>query len=380
MGMIMDLQKCGHHVTVFSDAENYTELKQTWSPEVAQRYLADVKFVDGPASELSLDWYDRIVIGGKLDLLYNGSDQGLAVPGVLDELVEKGDVNHSKISVFWDDVPFERCSIRPEADQICPRVPEVVRRIESLASTFFVLSRDDKKRMLQDMDVNGIEMTRARVKIWPMRIKNMKEALPETHDIVYAEQRDLVIMIGGNHAANCMMITQLFESGAVTKICSAIEARGSPVKLKFIGGLANAVQEEMKYYPKTASCVEADAGFVSDEELKTSVYPRTRAVLNPFFEDIHSGISVKNFESIMRGVPFVTSRFGMHGLSDEVPDCNFPVPDNPEDPNDLVDFVVSKIVNETNYVKFAEHVAERAPSCIQGQLDRYPLDERCGIF
>jgi len=386
MGMIQDLLNCGHHVSVFSDAENYTELKQTWSPEVAQEFLADVKFVEGPADKLYLKWYDRIIIGGKLDLLYNRTDQGHAVPGVLDELENQG-VHRYKISVFWDDVPFERCTIRPEADQICPRVPEVVRRLVGLASTFFVLSQDDRSRMLQDMGdnnvhvfVEGIELDPVPVFIWPMRIVNMKRALPETQGTVYAAQRDLVTMIGDSHAANRMMITKLFESGAVAKMCSAIADHGSPIKLKFMGALAEIAQEEMSANPETASCAEAVVGFVSDEELKTSVYPRTRAMLNPFFEDMHSGISVKNFEAIMRGVPFLTSVFGMHGLSDEISDCEFPMAKTPAHASGLVELFVSNIVNETNYAHFVEDFKEQARLCVKGQMSRYPLQQRCGIF
>jgi len=381
MGMIMDLQRCGHYVAVYSDAENQTDLKNSWSPEVAEQYLANVTFLEWDGAvrpEVFLHWFDRIIIGGKLNLLFDAGDGelGHAVPEVLD-ILHKNPIDRSKVEVFWDDVPFERCTIRPEADTICPRVPGVVRFLVQLASKFYVLTVDDKRRMMRDMRNHYIELGDLDVKIWPMRIANMQQALPEAQGTARSSQRDLVTMMGDDHAVNRLMVRGLFESGAMNTICKSIRSSGSPIIIRFMGHLSFTAQEMVEAHQRASTCVQFSDGFVSDEHLQRAVYPRTRAVLNPFFRDVNSGISVKNYESIMRGVPFVTSAFGMHGLSDEIKACSFPVPQNPKNYSEFADFFVSNIVNETNYQEFANLFARRSSRCIQRQMDQYPVEMNC---
>merc|ERR1719162_811007 len=167
--------------------------------------------------------------------------------------------------------------------------------------------------------------------------------------------------MGNLHAVNRFMVTKMFTSQAVKKICAEIKQRGSDIKIVFMGGLASVAQEQMDLHPQASGCLDVRTGYMGDTELEENIYPHTRAVLNPFFEDVNSGISVKNFESIMSGVPFLTSTFGMHGLSDEIQACaSFPMPTH-GDSAAFAEFFIDKIVNDTGYLEFADAFATRAP-------------------
>lgn len=380
MGMLMDLQACGHHVEVLSDAADYFALKKSWPHSVSMTYFSGVHFWEAAKTmpeQFKLSTFSRIIIGAKLDLLYTDGTQGLAVPFILSAL--KNETRHrQKVVAFWDDVPFERCRLRPEADKICPRVPAVVKDIAQVAHKFYMLSADDKDRMTKDMVSHGIPMGNLNVSIWPMRIANMQKVLLHQPFKLNRRARNLVVMMGNLHAVNKFMVTMLFQSGVVSKICSEISRRSSNIRLVFMGGLADVAQEQKKSHSDGTWCADVRTGYTDDKTLKQTIYPHTRAILNPFFKDVNSGISVKNFESIMSGVPFLTSEFGMHGLSDEIHDCaTFPMPAKPGDPADFSEFIIDNVVDDKGYSKFARRFAQQSSKCIAGQLRRYPIEAVC---
>lgn len=379
MGMLMDLQACGHHVEVLSDAADYDELKSSWPHTVTMDYFVQVHFwraADTSLPTFELTSFDRFIVGAKLDLLYTDGHEGVAVPYILQRLRTSG--YREKVVAFWDDVPFERCYMRPEADEICPRVPSIVKQVAQVAHKFYVLSIDDKNRMTSDMQNNGIPMQNLEVAVWPMRIANMQKVVPYQQFTLNPVTRNLVVMMGNLHAVNTFMVTKLFESGAVMTICNEIAARNSDIKIFFMGGIAKVAREQRHKHPLTSSCTEVHMGFMSDSELEQNIHPHTRAVLNPFFQDVNSGISVKNFESIMSGVPFLTSEFGMHGLSDEIEACaGFPMPLRPRNATSFAQFFIKNVIDHDGYRQFASAFAVHAPSCIQGQLNRYPINTVC---
>jgi len=379
MGMLMDLQTCGYSVEVLSDAKDYEDLKKGWNFDLAKEHFSHVHFWKASQrTKMNLTSFDRIIVGGKLDLLYDGPQAGNCVLPVLNELYEKRKEMRSKVVAFWDDVPFERCLIKPEAKEICPKVPQLVRQMAESSHKFFVLSVDDKNRMLDDMQKNGIPAENIEVRVWPMSIFQMHSAIPSLRFAGASSSRTMVTMMGNFHAVNKMMVSTLFESGAIGTICTAIAERSSLVRIVFMGGLSVFAEEARHAHPQNTSCVDIRSGFVSDQELERTVFPKTRAVLNPFFEDVNSGISVKNFESIMSGVPFITSKYGMHGLSDEVPACgNFPMPDAPGDRHAFANFFINNVVDGDGYAKFASAFAENSPKCMQGQRDAYPTSHLC---
>jgi len=380
MGMLLDLQACGHTVEILSDAADYAELKRSWPSEVAGKYFHAVHFWEAGTTmpdSFKLSTFSRFIIGAKLDLLYTDGTQGLAVPYILSELVTKG-VDREKVAAFWDDVPFERCLLRPEAKTICPRVPSVVKEVAQVAHKFYVLSVDDKKRMAFDMKKHGVSESDVDVSVWPMRINNMQQVVPYTPFVPNTSTQNLIVMMGNLHPVNKLMVTKLFGSGAVRKICQAITNHKSRVKIMFLGGLATVAKEQQALHPSGCDCTEVITGYIDDGDLASKIYPKARAILNPFFQDVNSGISVKNFESLMNGIPFLTSEFGMHGLSDEIQACaSFPMVSKPGNPSVFAQFVIDHVVDNAAYNQFASAFVEQSAACIEGQMNQYPVENNC---
>jgi len=331
--------------------------------------------------KFNLGNFHRIVIGAKLELLYADKRSGVAVPAVIRDLEHRNDIPRKHVAVYWDDVPFDRCLIKDDASNLCPKVSSAVTRLAKLASTFYVLSEDDKERMMRHMKGRGIWREDLAILVWPMRIRNMWGLLPwERFTYTEYEKKDLVTMMGNHHAVNKQMVNHMFEHGIVGHICRQIKERKSNVKLFFMGGLASFAKAAASHQKgKTdMSCVVTKTGFVPDAVLRTKIIPRTRAVLNPFFFNVNSGISVKNFESVMMGVPFITHRWGMHGLSDEFGPCGwYPMPTEPHSAEGFQEFFVRNVISRTGYAKFAEKFRTISPKCAHAQTTKYPVQAQC---
>jgi len=379
MAMLMDLLTCGHKIDVLSDCEDYPELKAAWDPSVAGRVFPKINFWQKKHLDSGVinPWnFKRVIVGAKLYLFKKKADDKV-VYKVLQRVFGEKEKWRAKLEVFWDDVPFERCHVLDDADKICPQIPELVHKLANSANTFYLLSAGDKNRMQSEMSAHGIN-TGLAVRVWPMRLRNMQEALPAFRFNARAPAKKLVTMIGNPHAVNTMMVNALFDSGAIGAICSAIRANGSPVKILFLGGISDVAQAQKDAHAEQATCVNILHGYVNDRMLETKILPITRAVLNPFFEDVKSGISEKNFESVMSGVPFVTSSYGMHGLADEVQSCSgYPLPKLPNDPKYFAEFFIEHIVHESGYQQFASSFEKRSAECVRGQNDMYPVGRVC---
>lgn len=385
MAMVMDLAQAdcdgARHfvVDILSDAPNATSLTSSWSPAISRRYLASTRFF-GMAEllngTLQFDAYDNILIGYKLDLLRTYSAPKSVVTKAIELLQWEPDLYRALVSVFWDDVPFERCQIRPQAEWVCGQMPLLVSNLSSISSRFYTITDRDHETMENHMAKLGIG-SQLNFSVWPMRIQNMAELLPEERfmpegpiaitDTKTLRQKDLVIMLGNGHQGNLRAIQSLFRSGAIREICRAIKERRSLLKVSFLGGLAAYALTEMKALDvEAAECVNASPGYVSDEELNDHIMPRTRAILNPLFEDLNSGISVKNHEALMSYTPSVTTRFALHGL-DETPGCDgLPFPD-PREADDFVDFFVRHVVEDPGYCAFVSEFRTYADKCKAGQ-------------
>merc|ERR1719293_551859 len=55
---------------------------------------------------------------------------------------------------------------------------------------------------------------------------------------------------------------------------------------------------------------------VSMHRMQNDILPKSVAILNPFLEEIPSGISVKTYEAVATCMPLVTSLEGFRGLED----------------------------------------------------------------
>jgi len=387
LGMIMDLKRknCGATVDLLTgmDGDKDELAKATWGRAVHDKYLSSVRTwtpEEFRSGALRLEDYDRILIGGKLDIL-DSSGSGSIVFEVIDKLVKESIVDRSKVQIFWDEVPFLRCQYT--AEKLCARVPGLVRRATKAAGRFYLLTVADMHRMQHDM--NTLNMTRPTTvtTVWPMRFANMVEfgsAVRFAQAFVpgdHPSSRSVVLMSGNHHAVNSLMIKYLFNQGAISAICRSIRNYGSPVRLLFMGGLADGVRAAAASTSDT-DCVDTNEGDIDSEEFRHKIQPNLRAWLNPFFEDVHSGVSVRNFAALLSGTPVVTSAFGMHGLSDEVFQCKgYPMPANASSPVDFVQFFIDNVVHNSGYIAFTKTVQSLSAKCVLAQGMTYPVVRGC---
>lgn len=389
MGMMLDLEgkECGMEVDVLANTNDYESIRSGWSNSVQEAYLSSVHFIkvsDYNKGLVNLSSYDRIIIGGKADLMRPGGAG--VVSSVIADLVAMSGGDHlsttlrSRTSAFWDDVPFERCVV----DNSCATVAPTVAQLAGAVSTFYVLTAEDASRMSSHMRSHGIQPLAMRV--WPMRIANMAKVLPEERfmpdtgeDVPVAKKR-FALMMGNHHPVNTKNLEELFDSGALNDICNEIEKRESPVKLLLTGAMTAVANRLLQSHRQVnTKCVEIREGFVSNEELATTILPQTRAIMNPFFFDVKSGISVKSFEAIMEGFPLVTSYFGLHGLND-IPECIFPQPTDPMAASSFKDFLLTHIVDDDGplgYRNFSTYFSKASENCVRGQNIKYPVQQIC---
>jgi hypothetical protein len=285
-----------------------------------------------------------------------------------------------RTDAFWDEVPFERCLVSPEADKLCPQVPAFLFKFAGMAHRFIMLSKEDSQRFSDYMVKEGISTDSLEQTIWPLSLSNMQEAIPEHGLASYGaeEQKSYVVMMGDMDVVNKDRVSALFEdlgdgSTIMSMICRAIKSSlSSTIQIMFMGGLAGLAEPLIT---DSTPCAIADKRPITDSELEHSIYPYTRAVLNPVFKDI-SGISVRNYESITSGVPFVTSSFGMRGLSDEIDACTFfPMPKDPSNKTEFAEFFISSIVYNDRYPHFATKIQRASQSCMGGQRSHHPTSD-----
>lgn len=389
MGMLRDLQACDYKVEVLAEVKSYEDMRQSWPTRVQNNYLSNVRLWAQDAytkENLRLESYDRIIIGGKLDLMDPARPRGV-VQDVLADIVSKKDQLRSKTAAFWDDVPFVRCEYRG----LCDHVAKMVSQFAEASRDFYVLTPEDSKLMKESIKGHGIR--NVNVPVWPMRIRGLSELLPsqgfDAQSVISDTMTQLLLtpghmnigrkyitMVANNHVVNRQNVGKLFKSGAVARICDAVRLKRSPVKLLFLGGIANEARTLVNATRGSTDCVEVVDKFVQEEDLRSSILPNTRAVLNPFFFDVRSGISVKTYEAIMGGYPFITSKFGLHGLLD-IQGCSFQTPQDPENLDDFASFVVQNVVEDSGYRRFIRQFSAASKTCIQRQLEAYPLESIC---
>lgn len=399
MGMLVDLQEaCDYEVHVVSNSANETELRSGWDAQVHDRYLKNVKLW-GPADFQAgrvghLASFSHIIVGCKLDLM---QPKGAGVAsGILRDLA-KANVPRSRVSAFWDDVPFERCAFK----DLCQAVPRTVRRVARVAMHFYFLTPEDLSLMREEMGEH--EVGDVSYRVWPMRLRNMGRLLPGQRfaareemsraalqrqtrgsgsGLADPEGKKYLTMMGNNHPVNLLNIAHLFDDGIVARICSEVRKVGSPVKILFLGPLAKEVHHfKMKApgAPKSTQCVEIVDGLVGEKELAENYLPQTRAVLNPFFFDVRSGISVKSFEAVTAGFPFITSAYGLHGLR-HIGECQFPVVEQPADAESFSRFVLERVIDDAGYYAFAQSFLAQSKDCMYGQAKLYSPAEICMVL
>lgn len=389
MGLIMDLQEdlCGYKVDVLTHQNNTQEALASWDATVTKQYLTDTSFY--AADDFKTDqglWdhllkYQKIIVAAKLDLLRPSGNK--AVSRVIRVILASGYSLRVRTSVVWDDVPFVRCTFRPEASTICPQVAALVERIAQASNEFYAITPEDQQRFKSELTKYGVKAIP--VKMWPMRIRNIDRTLSSPREQVSellrglpGNRRSLAVMMGNNHPVNARMVKEFFHSGTVGKICDAVETMKSNVKILFLGDIGALAADVRREHMGTSNveCTEARAGRIPDAELQKDIWPQTRAVLNPFFADVESGLSVKSYQAIAQGIPLVTSVYGMRGLL-AVEGCAFPAaPAGDALSSGFAQFFVDNIVDEAGYELFANKFGESS-ACGEGQMSKFPLSSMC---
>lgn len=385
--LLMDLidNPCEYHVDVLVDQE--LDLVSSWGVDVVHTHLSNVSMLlprDVASGMMHLHRYGRILFAAKLGV-FSPDRQAGVVGMVIDQLKlmqSQGKLTKAKVSVLFDDDPFLRCHYQPDADVVCGNVARTVRELAGLAHEFVVLTMSDRSNFRRQALRLGITV---HIKVWPMQIRNMERLLPTERfpKLVQQEEvdvREFVAMMGNHHVVNSKMISILFESGAVRDICAEIGRRWSKVRLLFIGGVADLVQQYVDAIPGSTQCVETHPGSITENSFEKDVQPRIRAMLNPFFEDVDSGISVKTFEAIMGRVPVITSIYGLRGLADEMEACShFPIPRDPSDTQQFTAFIINNVVDTAGYLNFSRRFEKSCDGCVDAQRSRYPASDVCPL-
>lgn len=135
----------------------------------------------------------------------------------------------------------------------------------------------------------------------------------------------------------------------------------------FVGTIGEHVKSLTRYNPTLPSNCVLTAGVQSRAILAKRILPRTLAILNPFWRDLRSGVSVKSYEALAAGVPLVTSIHGLRGLES----CGAPKLalglKEADDAEQYVDFVDRLLLRSDNYGLLTAEVLRLRSSCIAQQ-------------
>merc|ERR1719220_371441 len=175
------------------------------------------------------------------------------------------------------------------------------------------------------------------------------------------------MMVANDHAVNREFTARLFSLGVAREWCRKF------VTLLFVGTISNYVGELARsHLGLPDGCIVA-AGVQSRRVLAQQILPRTLALLNPFWRDLKSGISVKSYDAVAAGIPLVTSVHGLRGLKS----CGAPKlalgAKEADDESQYIDFVERLLFNPDNYALLAEAVLQLRNNCTTEQETAFPV-------
>merc|ERR1719242_1869675 len=110
----MDFTKGGWRVDVLSDNTDTGALLHQWNSSIKSKYLDRINFWnvrEFAAGRVNVSDYQRILLGGKLDVLQAKHETAVGV--YMKTMLPQQDALRNRTDVFWDEVPFERCLVRP---------------------------------------------------------------------------------------------------------------------------------------------------------------------------------------------------------------------------------------------------------------------------
>jgi len=154
-------------------------------------------------------------------------------------------------------------------------------------------------------------------KLFPESVVNesTSERVGNTHEEAY------ITLIANDHQQNRRFVSELLTTGALKRICDSIsglpEGTRRPLVL-FVGTIAWYLTQQYADLVRDLrlnGCVRIKRE-VSMQQLQHDILPKSVAILNPFLEEIPSGISVKTYEAVATCMPLVTSLEGFRGLED----------------------------------------------------------------
>jgi len=364
---VMDLQECGYAVDLLNvervDPGAPLHLEFGWQTETAREVFGSVRWFNDSA-RLDLEPYDEIFFFGWLwEHRFFWEPQHSLLPRL--------EALGRRATLMLDDVPTVRCVVEHDTFEkgYCKRaVPELLARWANVSRRVITLTEADARATLEAMQRYGIPAP-GPVMAWPLRLRHLTRLrAEEAAGVNKTLDRKYLTMVANDHNVNDDFLAQFFASGVIERLCA-----GGAV-LVFVGAIGDFVNFVRPLFPHVGKDCLYTEGLLSGMALERFVMPKTLAMLNPYFEDLGTGISVKSYEALAAAMPVVTSVHGLRGLEDCGATSAGVVlpPKDADDPDAYARFVEGRVLNATEYPKLVDQVRRLRADCVSMQERVFP--------
>lgn len=377
---ILDLQECGYRVDIATEdggSRSDAVLQGRpvhellgWSTKTPSEAFRSMRwFNKSDVDAVDLEGYTAIFFfGWYWEFEKKGGEEGLEAA-----IMPKLESFRNRTTLMLDDVPDVRCeeeTVGYRTSRFCRRlVPKAVARWSVVASRVFTLTDVDAE-LVADLFQRHSITDMGPVRAWPLRLQRLEMlqreeqlALGGDPSSAYflSERRVYLTMVANDHVANREFTERLFSSGVADRWCK------KSLTLMFVGTISDYVASLRPFYPGLPSSCVLTVGVQSRTVLAQRILPRTLAILNPFWRDLRSGISVKSYEALAAGVPLVTSVHGLRGLEF----CGAPKLalglKEADDVAQYADFVDRLLLDQKNYGLLTAEVLRLRTACAAQQ-------------
>jgi len=365
---VADLRECGYDVDLLTERggdgrrQGPTHEAFGWTTRTPAEVFRTTRWF-GRDDPVELEAYDAIYFFGWFWEYHNER----AVPM---DLLPRLQAFRNRTTLMLDDVPDVRCMMEREAypASYCrSAVPGLVAQWMQAAHQVFTLTDTDAALVEGLLRLPGVPAPDGPVRAWPLRLGHLvrlQQEQAENGDKL--QNRTFLTMVANDHAANKEFTERLFSTGAVNRWC---ERAATVMFVGTIGSFVNGIRPQ---YPGLPDDCVVSAGVQSDRVLAQHIMPRTLAVINPFWRDLRSGVSVKSFEALAAGVPFVTSVFGLRGLEDCGPLDLALGAKQADDVEEYVDYVERLVLRAPMYSLLTAKVQRLRSACAAQQESAFP--------
>lgn len=368
MAFIMDLQECGYEVELLIEGGKDVDEKFGWQGVAALEVLKNVR------------WHQQMTSTGVKEFnavfVFSSLTQWLKGVAPLNYVFSLLSNTTTSASLMIDETPFAGCinsGLRPT--QWCrTNMPEIVSVWMTSMTRVFTLTKADALQMSAMLnDMRSEWKKKRKIDVWPLRLRHLtrlKFALEEQRKKVMDESKFHFTVVADRHKVNQDMTNRMFEGGMLEKLCAI-------ANVHFVGNIKGHIEILMKDNGKFANCVRFNKK-MRDAKLVTEVLSKTLAIVNPFFYDVGTGISVRSYEAIAAAIPVITSDFGLRGL-EACGDYAFGVKNPDADNVKAYMLPLSGTIGspQSLYQKFMSRIHRYRVQCVLTQEQQYPMDARC---